>query len=115
MTALSVYDRIAESAVNPGSGDILLAGAIDTTHAAFSSRFTNGQLVPVTVFGGSQWLTFVGTYNTGANSLTRTTLIDGSGGLAANVSFSSGTYTVMCAPLASNTALRDTAGLVTGT
>lgn len=110
MTALKAYDHIAETSVNPGSGDVPLNGAIDTVHAAFSSRFSNGDLVPCAIFGGSQWLTFVGTYNTGANTLTRTALLDGSSGAATNVTFSAGTYTVLCGPLASKSVLLDSAG-----
>lgn len=96
MVALTAYDRIAETVVNPGAGDIPLSGAIDTTHMTVSSRFADTDKGPFSIFGGSQWMTFEGTYNLGANTLTRTRVIDGSSGLGTNVSFGTGTYTVIC-------------------
>ncbi|WP_420131933.1 hypothetical protein [Rhodopseudomonas sp.] len=93
MAVLKYADRVAESTVASGTGDIELAGAIDGDHATFGSQFANGDEMPVTVFGGGAWMTFRGRYNAGANSLTRVTFRDSSTGT--NLSLS-GTMTVLC-------------------
>jgi hypothetical protein len=93
MLDLKYGDRIAESTISTGTGDISLAGAIDTDHATFGSQFADGDLVPVSVFGGGKWMTLIGRYNSGANSLTRITFRRSSTG--SNLSLS-GTMTVMC-------------------
>lgn len=93
MPALKYADRIAESTVYVGTGDITLAGAIDTDHSTFASAFADGDEMPVSVFGGGKWMTFRGHYNAGANSLTRTTFRSSSTG--ANLALS-GTMTVVC-------------------
>jgi hypothetical protein len=93
MAALKFADRVAESTITTGLGDIGLAGAIDTDHATFGSQFANADLMPVTVFGGGKWMTFIGQYNSGANSLTRVAFRDSSTGT--NLSLS-GTMTVLC-------------------
>ncbi|MCH2219445.1 MAG: hypothetical protein MK097_03840 [Dechloromonas sp.] len=90
---LKFADRVAESTITTGTGDIFLAGAIDTTHQSFASAFSDGDLIPVTVFGNGAWMTFIGTYNAGANSLTRTTFKSSSTG--SNISLT-GTNTVIC-------------------
>src|SRR5687768_2662149 len=91
---LKFADRVAESTVSTGTGDIELSGAIDTDHESFANQFADGDVIPCVVFGGGQWMTFIGTYNSGANSLTRTTFKDSSTG--SNISLS-GTMTVLCA------------------
>jgi hypothetical protein len=91
--ALKYADRVAESTISTGLGDINLAGAIDTDHATFGSQFADGDTMPVTVFGGGKWLTFIGQYNLGANSLSRITFRRSSTG--SNLSLS-GTMTVLC-------------------
>lgn len=93
MAVLKYADRVAESTVTNGTGDIELAGAIDTDHATFGSRFADGEEMPVSVFGGGKWMTFRGRYNAGANSITRVTFRASSTGT--NLSLS-GTMTVMC-------------------
>lgn len=90
---LKFADRVAESTVTPGTGDIFLAGPIDADHASFASQFSDGDLVPVSVFGGGKWMTCVCRYNAGPNSLTRVTFRDSSTG--SNIGLS-GTMTVMC-------------------
>jgi hypothetical protein len=91
--ALKYADRVAESTVTTGTGDINLAGVIDTDHATFGSQFANGDLMPVSVFGGGKWMTFTGQYNAGPNSISRTTFRRSSTG--SNLTLS-GTMTVLC-------------------
>lgn len=91
---LKFADRVAESTVSTGTGDIELSGAIDSDHESFGNQFSDGDVIPCVVFGGGQWMTFIGTYNSGTDSLTRTTFKDSSTG--SNISLS-GTMTVLCA------------------
>lgn len=93
MSALKYADRVGESTVSTGPGDIGLAGPISTDHASFASQFADGDEMPVVVFGGGKWMSFVGRYNSGANSLTRVTFRRSSTG--SNLSLS-GTMTVLC-------------------
>jgi len=87
-------DRTAESTVTVGTGDIMLAGAIDTDHDTFGNQFADADTMPVVVFGGGKWMTFEGRYNSGANSITRINFRDSSTGSPIALS---GTMTVMCA------------------
>lgn len=87
-------DRTAESTVTVGTGDIMLAGAIDTDHDTFGNQFADADTMPVVVFGGGKWMTFEGRYNSGANSITRINFRDSSSGSPIALS---GTMTVMCA------------------
>ncbi|SNS35891.1 hypothetical protein SAMN05216374_0965 [Tardiphaga sp. OK246] len=99
MADLKYAGRVAETAVTYGAtggagmGDIFLSGAIDTDHSAFSAKFADGDLIPVSVYGGGKWLEIEGTYNLGANSISRTTFRDSSTGV--NLALS-GTMTVLC-------------------
>lgn len=91
--ALKFADRTAESTVTVGTGDIMLAGAIDTDHDTFGNQFADGDVVPVSVFGGGKWMTMEARYNSGANSLTRINFRDSSTGSPISLS---GTMTVLC-------------------
>lgn len=93
MPAIKFADRVAESTVYVGTGDITLAGAIDTDHDSFGNQFADGDEMPVAVYGGGKWMTFRGRYNSGANTITRMTFRDSSTG--SNLSLS-GTMTVIC-------------------
>ena len=92
--ALKYADRVAESTVTVGTGDVSLAGPIDTDHDSFASQFADTETMPVVVFGGGKWMTFEGRYNSGANSITRINFRDSSTGSPISLS---GTMTVMCA------------------
>src|SRR4051812_28775887 len=92
--ALKFADRVAESTVTVGTGDIMLAGAIDTDHDTFGNQFADTEQMPVVVFGGGKWMAFEGRYNSGANSITKINFRDSSTGSPISLS---GTMTVMCA------------------
>ena len=92
--ALTYADRVAESTVTVGTGDVSLAGPIDTDHDSFASQFADTETMPVVVFGGGKWMTFEGRYNSGSNSITRINFRDSSTGSPISLS---GTMTVMCA------------------
>ena len=91
--ALKYADRVAESTVTVGAGDVFLSGPIDADHASFASQFADGDQMPVSVFGGGKWMTFTGRYNAGANSLTRLAFRRSSTG--SNLALS-GTMSVLC-------------------
>jgi hypothetical protein len=91
--ALKFADRVAESTVTVGTGDIMLAGAIDTDHDTFGNQFADTDQMPVCVFGGGKWMTFEGRYNSGANSITKMNFRDSSTGSPISLS---GTMTVLC-------------------
>ncbi|QDM32105.1 tail fiber domain-containing protein [Tardiphaga sp. vice352] len=92
--ALKYADRVAESTVAVGTGDVFLAGPIDADHDSFANQFADAETMPVVVFGGGKWMTFEGRYNSGANSITRINFRDSSTGAPLALS---GTMTVMCA------------------
>lgn len=92
--AIKYADRVAESTVTVGTGDVFLAGPIDADHDSFANQFADTETMPVVVFGGGKWMTFEGRYNSGANSITRINFRDSSTGAPISLS---GTMTVMCA------------------
>lgn len=83
-------DRIKETATVTGTGDITLTGNF-TGYLAFSTAYTNGQTLTYVVYNTTDdsWEIGVGTYNTGTNSITRTTWKVSSTG--SKVSFGAGT------------------------
>jgi hypothetical protein len=87
------YDRVRETTVTTGTGDITLAGAI-SQFVAFSSVFSTGDLVPYAIVGqgSTEWETGLGILS-GASTLQRTTIYFSSNSNAA-VSFSAGTKDV---------------------
>lgn len=91
--------RVAEGSTSTGTGDIVLAGAYQTPgaaavdHRAVSSVASNGDTGEfMAVADDGKWLRFIGTYNSGANSLTRTTFLESSTG--SNIDFAAGSKVV---------------------
>lgn len=87
-------DRILETTTTTGTGPLALLGA-PSTYFAFSTTCSNNDTCPYTIFdqNGSLTETGLGTYNSGANTLTRTTIFSGSNGTSP-VSLDAGTKTV---------------------
>ena len=106
--ALVIKDRVKEGTTTTGTGDISLAGA-GATFSPFNSHMTNGDTtyyaIVHTSSGTDEWEVGVGTWNTG-NTLTRTTVIDGSNGTSA-VNFSGGTKNIFMVTPADKTVLLD--------
>jgi hypothetical protein len=88
------FDRVWESSTTTGTGDIALDGAL-TGYRTFSSVLNNADTCYY-VFAdqnGSDWEVGEGTYNSGPNTLTRTTVLSSSN--AGNlVNFSAGTKNI---------------------
>jgi hypothetical protein len=99
MAALIAKDRVAEATTVTSTGNITLGGAIDADHRTVASAFADGAYAPFTVYGGGQWLSFLGTYNAGTNEIARTTFVASSTG--SNINFNAGTKTVICGLLGS--------------
>jgi hypothetical protein len=68
-------DRVKEVSLSQGTGDLVLAGT-GTGFVTFSAECADGDTFDyaVTNPGTAEWETGVGTFNSGANSITRTTI-----------------------------------------
>ena len=87
-------DRVKETTITTGTGDITLAGAV-SQFRAFSAICANGDTFFYTIAGqtGTEWEVGVGTYNNGPNTLTRSQVL-ASSNAGALVNFSAGTKDV---------------------
>ncbi len=89
--AFILKDRVKESTITTGTGNLSLAGAA-ATFDTFQSYLTNGDTtfyaVVHTSSGVDEWEVGLATWNTG-NTLSRTTVLSGSNGTSA-VNFSAG-------------------------
>jgi len=89
-----IDDRVRETSISTGTGDIALAGAV-ANFQAFSAACADQDTVFYAIVHQSlsEWEVGYGTYNSGANSLTRTKVLASSNADAA-VNFSAGTKDV---------------------
>lgn len=71
--ALVVNDWVREQSSSSGTGDLVLAGA-RSPGVAFSSVCVNGDTFEYSISNSTQFETGQGTYNSGANSITRNTV-----------------------------------------
>lgn len=87
--AFKLFDRVKETSTSTGTGDLNLAGAV-SQFQAFSARYSNTDTFYYCIQdqSGTQWETGKGTYNSGANSITRTTVQESTNSNAA-VNFTS--------------------------
>lgn len=88
------FDRVQETTATTGTGDVSLLGA-PTSYQAFGAVLTNGQecYYCITHQTLNQWEVGLGTYNSGPNSLSRTSVLSSSNsGLPVN--FGAGTMNV---------------------
>jgi len=110
-------DRIQETSVTIGTGDILLAGAYDSSYRTFGGvtpggiAMANGdtcQVLIINTNAASEWEIDEATYISATNALSRTTRLASSTGAA--VSFTSGTKRVAMLPPASASVVEDNSG-----
>lgn len=99
-------DSIAETSTSTGTGDMVLAGAI-AGYRTFSSKAADTNLVPYRIEAvdsngnpSGDWETGLGTYNSTANSITRTK-VDASSNANALVNFAAGTKRISLVLLSS--------------
>lgn len=90
--AFRLFELVRETSVTTGTGDLQLAGAV-TNYRAFSSILSNGDTTWATIKLGNAFETSLVTYNSGANSITRTLVLESSNSNAL-VNFGAGTKEV---------------------
>ena len=95
--AFHLYEDVLETTTTTGTGDLILAGAV-TGYRAFSSQYANADTLFYSVYDGTNFEHGIGTYNSGANSITRTTVLRSTNSNAA-VNFPTGSKNIGCAPL----------------
>ena len=99
--ALQDGARIKETTTTTGTtAALVLAGAV-TNYNPFSVACGNLDTIFYWLFdaNGTQWECGIGTYATGLNDLNRTTVIKNSLGTTARITLSSGSHTVLNAPV----------------
>lgn len=95
--AFKLYEDVWETTTGTGTGDLVLAGAV-TGFYTFSSQYANADTCHYSINDGTNREVGLGTYNSGANSLTRTTVYRSTNSNNA-VNWGAGTKQVMVAPL----------------
>tara|TARA_R110000803_G_scaffold125323_1_gene192975 strand:+ start:560 stop:898 length:339 start_codon:yes stop_codon:yes gene_type:complete len=89
---MPVFDRVKESSVTTGTGDITLDGP-ETGFQAFSAVFSVGDTTFYSIVSeGNDWETGTGTYS-GVNTLSRTNVLESSNS-GNKVSFAAGEKSV---------------------
>lgn len=71
--AFKLYSNVRETTTTTGTGALTLGGAV-SGYVAFSARYSDGDTMFVSVRMGANWETFLGTYNSGAGTISRTTM-----------------------------------------
>jgi len=92
--ALTLKDRVLETAAAPGTGAVTLLGAV-TGYQTFSAAIGNGNTCYYTIAdqSGANWEVGIGTYSSSGNTLARTTVLSSSNA-GSTVNFASGTQNV---------------------
>jgi len=92
--ALTLKDRVLETAAAPGTGAVTLLGAV-TGYQTFSAAIGNGNICYYTIAdqSGANWEVGIGTYSSSGNTLARTTILSSSNA-GSTVNFASGTQNV---------------------
>jgi hypothetical protein len=92
--AFKYATRIRESSVSTGSGPFTLAGAVDTTYKTVSSALSDGDISDFRIRMGDDWVSFEGTYNSGAGTISVNSIWESSAGGSA-VTFGAGTKDII--------------------
>jgi hypothetical protein len=100
-------DKVEETTTTTGTGALTLGGAT-TGNRTFASVLSNGDTCHVLIQLGSQWEKSLGTYASGANTITRSTILASStGGL---VNFAAGSKTISISPPSARMLVEDPNG-----
>jgi len=108
--AFVIADRVRETTTTTGTGSVTLAGAY-TSFQSFSAAIGNGNSTYYTISNPTtnEWEVGIGTYTSGTNSLSRTTVL-ASSSAGSLVSFSAGTKDVFVTQPAERSLLVQSAG-----
>ena len=108
--AFVIADRVRETTTTTGTGSVTLAGAY-TSFQSFSAAIGNGNSTYYTISNPTtnEWEVGIGTYTSGTNSLSRTTVL-ASSNAGSLVSFSAGTKDVFVTQPAERSLLVQSAG-----
>ena len=87
--AFVLKDRVRETTDTNGTGAIRVTGVVSGGYQTFTSVLSNGDTTLCLVRNAAgQWQTFLGTWNSAAQTMARTTAYEGSSGAGVNVNFS---------------------------
>lgn len=103
--ALVIKDRVQETTTTVGTIPVVLGGAV-TNFVAFSSVLANGDTTYYAIISPTEWEVGLGTYDSGTNSLARTTVYASSNG-GSLVNFAAGTKYVYIDALADRLLMKD--------
>jgi hypothetical protein len=108
--AFVIADRVRETTTTTGTGSVTLAGAY-ISFQSFSAAIGNGNSTYYTISNSTanEWEVGIGTYTSGTNSLSRTTVL-ASSNAGSLVSFSAGTKDVFVTQPAERSLLVQSAG-----
>lgn len=95
--AFHLYEDVLETTTTSGTGDLVLNGAV-TGWRTFASQYTNGDTCFYSAYDGTNFEHGIGTYNSAANSISRTTVLRSTNSNAA-VNFSGAQKVIGVAPL----------------
>lgn len=95
--AFALFSRVHETTITTGTGALTLAGAVSGKRT-FASAYANADTMLVTVTMGTDWETFLGTFTSAGNTITRTTMFRSTNANAA-VNWGAGTKDIFVAML----------------
>ena len=87
-----VADRVSETTTITGTGDVTLGGT-SPNYRTFASAFSDADELYYGIVGAAGWELGIGTYHTGTNTITRTSVLKSSNANAL-VNFAAGTKTI---------------------
>lgn len=105
-------NRVQESSITIGTGNIVLGGIWDASFRTFASQMANGDTTQILILNTSslgEWEIDEATYNSSSNELARTNVVSSSNANAA-VTFTVGVKTVSMLPIASSMIVEDNDG-----
>lgn len=120
--ALVIKDRVQETTTTVGTIPVVLGGAV-ANFVAFGSVMSNADTTYYAIISPTEWEVGLGTYDSGANSIARTTVYASSNG-GSLVNFGAGTKYVYIDALADRLLMKDAnntiaspafSGTITGT
>lgn len=97
--SLTLLNNVAETSTTTGTGAYLLAGVVNASYRPFGDA-GNGALVPYKAYDSAESEWGIATYNSGPNTLSRTTILSTSHNNTSPINWSTGTRTIILCDLA---------------